>query len=53
MPVQSSLISRNASRCDDQPSSIGCAQASIGEFDELLADIVAREGLLDRTGVSS
>jgi hypothetical protein len=52
MPVQSSLLSRNASRCDDQPSSIGCVDPSIGEFDKLLADIVVREGLLDYMGVS-
>lgn len=53
IPVQSSLLSRNASRCDDQPSSIGCAKPSIGEFDKLFADIVSRKGLMDHVGVSS
>lgn len=41
MPVQSSLLSRNASRCDDQPNSIGSAEPSMVEPDILSADIVA------------
>jgi hypothetical protein len=42
MPVQSSVLSRIASRCDDQPNSIGSVEPSTGDVDILFADILAR-----------